>query len=132
LGVSKFDKQAGDRRYNSQYPALNSPAGLRILLSDYHALKIRQYQGDYDATIILADLATAIESAKLTDRQRSALHLVYEEDLTQEDAGRAMGLDKQGVNNLLDRALEGIAEVYWYWSAHGEGYCVGHTKGETV
>jgi DNA-directed RNA polymerase specialized sigma24 family protein len=118
-------------RYESQYPALNSPAGLRILLSDLHALRQRRFQGDTAASDVLIDLATAIEAAKLTVRQRQALRLVYEEDLTQEDAGRAMGLDKQGVNNLLDRALEGIAEIYWYWSAHGEGYCVGHTKGET-
>jgi DNA-directed RNA polymerase specialized sigma24 family protein len=119
---SKYDKQAGDRRYESAYPALNSAAGLRILLADYHALKIRQYQGDYDATVILADLATAIEAAKLTVRQRQALRLVYEEDLTQEDAGRAMGLARESVKAYVEDALEKIAEIYFYWSGHGEGY----------
>jgi hypothetical protein len=67
-------------------------------------------------------LAKAIELAGLTGRQSEALRLVYELDLTQEEAGRAMGLDKPGVNNLLDRAIEGISEVYYYWSRHGEGY----------
>lgn len=126
---SKYDKQAGDRRYESQYPALNSAAGLRILLSDYHALKIRQYSGDYDATVILADLATAIEAAKLTVRQREALRLVYEEDLTQEDAGRAMGVGQDVVSYHIDRALEAVAEIYFYWSGHGEGYNAPITKG---
>jgi predicted DNA-binding protein (UPF0251 family) len=60
--------------------------------------------------------------AGLTGRQSEALRLVYEEDLTQEEAGKRMGLDKPGVNNLLDRAIEAISEVYYYWSRHGEGY----------
>jgi predicted DNA-binding protein (UPF0251 family) len=63
-----------------------------------------------------------VELARLTERQSEALRLVYEEDLTQEEAGKLMGLDKPGVNNLLDRAIEGISEVYYYWSRHGEGY----------
>lgn len=118
-------------RYESAYPALNNPLGLRILLSDLHALRQRRFQGDTAASDILIDLDRAIEAAKLTDRQRSALRLVYEEDLTQEDAGRAMGLEKDAVNHLLSRALDSIADIYFYWSGHGEGYCVGHTKGET-
>jgi predicted DNA-binding protein (UPF0251 family) len=61
--------------------------------------------------------------AGLTSRQAQALRLVYEEDLTQEEAGRRMGgLDKRGVNNLLDRAIDAITDVYWYWVRHGEGY----------
>jgi predicted DNA-binding protein (UPF0251 family) len=62
--------------------------------------------------------------AGLTGRQSEALRLVYEEDLTQEEAGKRMGLDKPGVNNLLDRAIEAISEVYYYWSRHGEGYAI--------
>lgn len=130
MGVSKYDKQAGDRRYDSAYPALNSPAGLRILLSDYHALKIRQYQGDYDATIILADLTTAIEAAKLTDRQRQALRLVYEEDLTQEDAGKAMGVRQQVLARHLIVAEAKVARIYEYWARHGEGYSLNNEKGQ--
>lgn len=131
IGVSKFDKEAGDRRYESQYPALNNPAGLRILLSDYHALKIRQYQGDYDAVVILADLHTAIEAAGLTDRQRQALTLVYGEDLTQAEAGRRMGIGRTSVETYAEAALEKIAEVYYYWASHGEGYVV-QSEGETA
>jgi predicted DNA-binding protein (UPF0251 family) len=73
--------------------------------------------------VLLADLYKALEMAKLTERQAEALRLVYEEDLTQEEAGKLMGgLAKDAVNHLLDRAIEAISEVYFYWSHHGEGY----------
>jgi hypothetical protein len=32
------------------------------------------------------------------------------------------GLARDAVNHLLDRAIEAISEVYYYWSHHGEGY----------
>jgi predicted DNA-binding protein (UPF0251 family) len=63
--------------------------------------------------------------AQLTGRQSEALRLVYEEDLTQEEAGKRMGgLAKDAVNHLLDRAIEAISEIYYYWSRHGEGYAI--------
>lgn len=124
MGSVKRDLHVAERSLDAKYPALDSPANLRILLSDLHALVNRQYMGDYDSVVLLADLATAISMAGLTARQREALRLVYEEDLTQEEAGKRMGLDKSGVNNLLDRAIEAISEIYYYWSRHGEGYVI--------
>jgi predicted DNA-binding protein (UPF0251 family) len=63
--------------------------------------------------------------AGLTGRQSEALHLVYEEDLTQEEAGKRMGgLAKQNVEDYAATALEKISEVYYYWARHGEGYAV--------
>jgi DNA-directed RNA polymerase specialized sigma24 family protein len=120
----KIDTQSKERSLDAKYPALDSPANLRILLSDIHALKVRQFQGDYDACVILVDLATAVEMAQLTGRQSEALRLVYEEDLTQEEAGKRMGIAQKNVSEALDRALENIAEVYYYWSRHGEGYAI--------
>jgi predicted DNA-binding protein (UPF0251 family) len=78
--------------------------------------------GDYDAVILLTDLRKAIELAKLTGRQSEALRLVYEEDLTQEDAGKRMGVGRIGVQEHVEKAIEAISEVYYYWSRHGEGY----------
>jgi DNA-directed RNA polymerase specialized sigma24 family protein len=84
--------------------------------------------GDYDAVVLLADLATAIAMAGLTERQRQALRLVYEEDLTQEEAGKrltgpnGLGIRQDVVSYHVDRAIEAVAEVYWYWTRHGEGY----------
>jgi DNA-directed RNA polymerase specialized sigma24 family protein len=125
MGSVKRDLHVNERSLEEKYPALDSPANLRILLSDIHALKVRQFQGDYDSVVILADLATAIEMAQLTGRQSEALRLVYEIDLTQEEAGRRMGgLAKDAVNHLLDRAIESVSDVYYYWSHHGEGYAI--------
>jgi RNA polymerase sigma factor (sigma-70 family) len=84
----------------------------------------RQYQGDYDAVVLLVDLRKAIAMAQLTDRQRQALRLVYEEDLTQEEAGKRMGIAQNSVSEATDRAIEAISEVYFYWSHHGEGYAI--------
>ncbi|WP_240390611.1 sigma factor-like helix-turn-helix DNA-binding protein [Bacillus sp. Y1] len=94
-------------------------------------MRQRRYAGDTAASDILIDLATAIERAGLTDRQRQAIDLVYGQDLTQRDAGERMGLDKDGVSHLVSRALDSVAEVYFYWSGHGEGYAMATTKGET-
>ncbi|PFP30241.1 RNA polymerase subunit sigma [Bacillus sp. AFS073361] len=125
MGHVKIDLSQKERSLEAKYPALDNPAGLRILLSDYHALINRQYQGDYDAVVLLADLRKAVQLAGLTARQSEALHLVYEEDLTQEEAGRRMGgLARDAVNHLLDRAIESISDIYYYWSHHGEGYVI--------
>jgi RNA polymerase sigma factor (sigma-70 family) len=122
LGAVKVDLHSKERSLEAKYPALDNPTNLRILLSDYHALINRQYQGDYAAVDILVDLRKAIELAALTGRQSEALRLVYEEDLTQEEAGKRLGIAQKNVSEALDRAIENIAEVYWYWARHGEGY----------
>ena len=131
MGAVKVDLSQKERALDAKYPALDSPENLRILLSDYHALLNRQYQGDYDAVVLLADLETAISMAKLTERQSEALRLVYEEDLKLKVAGELMGgIAKQNVHSYVNTAIEKIAEVYYYWSGHGEGYTTSE-KGQT-
>jgi RNA polymerase sigma factor (sigma-70 family) len=124
IGAVKIDTQAKERSLDQRYPALDNPAGLRILLSDYHALLNRQYQGDYSAVDILVDLRKAIAMAQLTGRQSEALRLVYEEDLTQEEAGKRVGIAQQAVEQHVNNAIEAISEIYYYWSRHGEGYAI--------
>jgi DNA-directed RNA polymerase specialized sigma24 family protein len=102
---------------------------VRLLLGDYHALKLRRYNGDTSASDILIDMATAINRAGLTDRQRQALRLVYFDDLTQVDAGITMQCSKQTVNRLVDIATVKIARVYEFWARHGEGYAL-NSEGE--
>ena len=126
IGAVKRELHAGERRLSERY-ALDNPSGVRLLLSEYHALKGRQFQGDYAAVDILTDLETAISKACLTARQAEALRLVYVEDLTLESAGKLMGgTTKQAVDQHVDNAVEAIAEIYYYWSGHNEGY-----EGET-
>jgi RNA polymerase sigma factor (sigma-70 family) len=124
MGSVKRDLHVNERSLEEKYPALDSPQNLRILLSDYHALINRQYQGDYDAVVLLADLQKAIEMAKLTGRQYEALRLVYEQDLTQEEAGKRMGVIRESIKTYVEDAIEKIAEIYFYWANHGEGYAL--------
>jgi DNA-directed RNA polymerase specialized sigma24 family protein len=128
MGSVKRDLHVNERSLEEKYPALDSPQNLRILLSDYHALVNRQYMGDYDAVVLLADLQKAVKMAQLTGRQSEALRLVYEEDLTQEEAGKRMGIRQDVVSYHVENAVEAVAEVYWYWARHDEGYSVGTTE----
>ncbi|PRO41443.1 sigma factor-like helix-turn-helix DNA-binding protein [Bacillus sp. LLTC93] len=113
-------------RYETQYK-LDGPDGVKALLADYTTLRQRRFLGDTAACDILIDLERAIELAALTGKQYEALRLVYFDDLTQTQAGVVMGIAQQNVNNYLDYALSKIADIYYYWASHGEGY--GSTKG---
>ncbi|WP_416045895.1 sigma factor-like helix-turn-helix DNA-binding protein [Priestia megaterium] len=124
MGAVKSDLTARERALEESYPALNTPAGIKRLLGEWNALTLRQYTGDYEAVVLLTDLETAIEAAKLTERQSEAIRLVYEADLTQEEAARQAGVDKSVMSRRLDTAAEKVAEVYEYWGWHGEGYSI--------
>src|SRR5690625_3788276 len=128
MGAPKHDITEKGRQLSERY-ALDSPTGVRKLLRDYYALIERQYLGDYDATVILVDLAEAIERARLTRRQRQALYYVYMRDLTQEKAAEEIGLSgKAAVSLRLRRAEEAIAEQFEYWARMGEGYAINETE----
>src|SRR5690606_124515 len=105
-----------------KYSGLDSPDQVKRLLRDYNALKARQYDGDYDAVILLADLDTAIKRAGLTDRQRQAIELVLMGDLKQKDAAKRLAISRQAVALYVDYAAKKIAEIYEEWAKAGEGY----------
>ncbi|MDQ0154933.1 sigma factor-like helix-turn-helix DNA-binding protein [Robertmurraya andreesenii] len=132
MGAVKTDLNAKERTLEAKYHALDSADGVRQLLGDYNALVQRQYAGDYNAIVILVDLATAIERAGLTDRQRQALALVFEEEYTQVETADELGISKQTVNRLISVATAKVARVYEAWARMGEGYSLGviETEGE--
>lgn len=111
-----------ERHLDERYAGLHSPAQVKRLLRDYHALKARQYDGDYDAVVLLVDLERAIELAGLTERQREALRKVYEEGKTLEDAGYELGISFQAASKNINSAVKKIATVYEAWAWLGEGY----------
>lgn len=129
IGSVKVDLSTKERALEETFPALNTPAGIKRLLGEQGALEIRQYAGDYDAVLLLTDLETAISKAKLTERQSEAIRLVYEADLTQEEAARQAGVDKSVMSRRLEKATEKVAEVYEYWGWHGEGYSIQNENG---
>jgi len=130
MGSVKVDLHSKERALEETFPALNTPAGIKRLLGEKGALEIRQYNGDYDAVLLLIDLKAAIESAKLTERQSEAIRLVYESDLTQEDAARQAGVARSTLVGHVDDAVKKIAEIYEYWGWHGEGYSIETIIGE--
>lgn len=71
---------------------------------------------------MLADLATAIELADLTDRQRECLRLVYVDGLGENEVARVLGIARNTVNVHLNTACNKIAEVYESWAWRREGY----------
>lgn len=117
-----IDKTAKERALDAKYSGLDSPDQVKRLLRDYNALKTRQYDGDYDAVILLVDLETAIKRAGLTDRQRQAIELVLMGDLKQKDAAKRLAISRQAVALYVDYAAKKIAEIYEEWAKAGEGY----------
>lgn len=124
IGKVKIDLHRKDREFEATY-ALDNAEGVKTLLSDYPKFVSRKRLGEYEAAEVLLDLHNAIELANLTDRQRDAIRLVYFEDLTQAEAGKRMGIAQQNVSDPIDRAAEKIADIYYYWAGHNEGYSVG-------
>ncbi|MEW4281783.1 sigma factor-like helix-turn-helix DNA-binding protein [Priestia megaterium] len=132
MGAVKTDLSARERALEETFPALNTSVGIKRLLGEQGALEIRQYAGDYDAVLLLIDLKAAISKAKLTERQSEAIRLVYEADLTQEEAARQAGVARDNLKRRLDVAVEKIAAVYEYWGWHGEGYSIANNETEEI
>ncbi|PAC78555.1 sigma factor-like helix-turn-helix DNA-binding protein [Bacillus velezensis] len=124
MGTVKVDLHRKDREFNAAY-ALDNAEGVKLLLADYQKFVSRKRCGDYAAVEVLIDIHKAIELAGLTDRQRQAIELVYFGELTQAEAGERVGIAQKNVNEALDRASEKLADIYYYWAGHGEGYTTG-------
>ncbi|MEG7333248.1 sigma factor-like helix-turn-helix DNA-binding protein [Bacillus sp. 0102A] len=127
MGSVKVDLHRKEREFDAAY-ALDNAEGVKLLLADYQKFVSRKHCGDYDAATILIDIHKALELADLTDRQRQAIELVYFGELTQAEAGERMGIERDAVNHLLNRASEGIADIYYYWASHSEGYAIRRTN----
>ncbi|NMW10789.1 sigma factor-like helix-turn-helix DNA-binding protein [Bacillus velezensis] len=124
MGVTKIDLHRKDREFHAAY-ALDNAEGVKLLLADYQKFVSRKRCGDYAAVEVLIDIHKAIELAGLTDRQRQAIELVYFGELTQAETGERMGISRISVREYLEAASEKIADIYYYWAGHGEGYTTG-------
>ncbi|MGF9973585.1 sigma factor-like helix-turn-helix DNA-binding protein [Bacillus velezensis] len=124
MGVTKIDLHRKDREFHAAY-ALDNAEGVKLLFADYQKFVSRKRCGDYAAVEVLIDIHKAIELAGLTDRQRQAIELVYFGELTQAEAGERIGIAQNTLSETIDRAAEKIADIYYYWAGHGEGYTTG-------
>ncbi|WP_268327774.1 sigma-70 family RNA polymerase sigma factor [Bacillus inaquosorum] len=124
MGSVKVDLHRKEREFDAAY-ALDNAEGVKLLLADYQKFVSRKHCGDYDAATILIDIHKALDLANLTDRQRQAIELVYFGELTQAEAGERMGISREAVKLYLLKAAEKIADIYYYWASHNEGYTTG-------
>lgn len=109
MAAAKVDKQAHERQLDSMFP-VDTVKGILALLNNVHHVRELRYWGDYDASNLLLDLEHSMTRAKLTRRQRQVLDLVYEEDLTQTEAARRLGVSQQAVNDHILSAARKIAK----------------------
>lgn len=97
---SKIDRHAKERYLETLFP-LGSTKGVLALLNRIHHIRERRYRGDFDACILLLDLERSLEKIKLTERQKQILYLVFEKGYTQAEAGEALGITQQAVNDHI-------------------------------
>lgn len=118
MGHVKIDTAKKERTYSIKY-ALNTAAGVKLLLRDRHRISSARFRGDYAAADILLDLHSAIYNAGLTDAQTEAVAWVSGADMTQKQAAEIMGMTQQAVAKTYDAACEKIAAVFRKWE-YGE------------
>ncbi|KAB7657653.1 sigma-70 family RNA polymerase sigma factor [Bacillus sp. B2-WWTP-C-10-Post-4] len=121
MGSVKRDLTINERMLEHTY-ALDNPRSVDLLLRHLPYMEERRYNGDYDASIVLLDLETAISQADLTDRQRQVLRLVYFEDMKQRDVAISLGITAPTVNLYKRLLAQKVAAVFERWAWSDEGY----------
>lgn len=115
MGAITIDLWRMERQYELKYP-LDNPFGVRAIFEDYLTLYQRAItQGDFDAYNVILDFVDAVVGARLTQKQKLALHYVFIEQFTQDEAAETLGYaNHKGVGNLIDRAILRVAESQGY------------------
>ncbi|PGB24784.1 hypothetical protein COM06_20005 [Bacillus toyonensis] len=121
MGSVKRDLTVNERMLEHTY-ALDNPKSVDLFLRHLPYMDERRYNGDYDASIVLLDLETAVANADLTDRQRQVLRLVYFEDMKQRDVAISLGITAPTVNLYKRLLAQKIAAVFERWAWKDEGY----------
>ena len=110
MGSVKVDLTKREKQLDELYP-MDTYDGVYALLDRIHYVREARFaRGDYAACTLLLDLDSSIENAGLTDRQRQVIDLIFEQDLTQVDAAKRLGISQQGVADHLKNAITNIAK----------------------
>lgn len=110
MGAVSRDIHKNAREYDDLYTYTDE--GIAVLLKDIYRLnESRWYKGDIDATAIIADLKTALDSDCLTPRMRQVVALYYFVGLTEGETANILGIaERKAINKALNASLERIAE----------------------
>ncbi|WP_050632332.1 sigma factor-like helix-turn-helix DNA-binding protein [Bacillus andreraoultii] len=107
-----MNNRVDQQKLDTQFP-LETPQGVAALLQNYRYVKSAALdRSDFDAINILVDFERVFDKVTLTKRQKEAIRLVYEEKLTQQEAGEVLGITQQAVGQLLQAVARKISEEY--------------------
>jgi RNA polymerase sigma factor (sigma-70 family) len=99
-------------RFKDLFP-LETPQGVTALLQNYSYVKSAALdRSDFDAINLIIDFERVFERVSLTSRQKEAIRLVYEEEMTQKEAGETLGISQQAVGQLLQAVAKKLAEEF--------------------
>ncbi|GEK57161.1 hypothetical protein CHL76_02380 [Marinococcus halophilus] len=102
-GISKFEKD---------YP-LETPEGVYALFVDYDHVKSSAYdKTDFDAVDLLIDFDKACSKVCKTERQGTAIYLVFTKHLTQREAAERMGISQQAIHQLIWNVINKVSQYY--------------------
>lgn len=93
-----------DRQYNGRRKSHSVGKNGEINVTNHRMPSFED--ADINALLDEIDVNKMLESARLTDRQRQAIELVYFEDMTQEQAAKVMGVKRATVETLLRRSIK--------------------------
>ena len=111
MGGGKIDLTSKSKRLDDAYP-IDTPKGVHALLSHIHHVRESRFsRGDYDASILLIDFEQSVKEAKLTERQRQIIDLVFEQELYQEEVAQVLGISQQAVSDHINALVKKIALV---------------------
>jgi DNA-binding CsgD family transcriptional regulator len=108
MGAVSRDLTKKARDYEEKYPY--DIRGIAEVLKDYYKLESsRFYNGDVDATGILADILNEIDGDCLTARQRQCFALYYFARLKLRECAVVLGLDESVVKKHVKGGLKRLA-----------------------
>ncbi|MBC9786676.1 RNA polymerase subunit sigma-28 [Heliobacterium chlorum] len=106
-----LDLDSKRKRLDDKYPLDKEEGVVALLTQLHHVRESRFLRGDYDASVLLLDLAQSIKEARLTKRQQLSLYLVYGRDMYQKEAAHWMNISQQAVSDHIRTAIQRIVEV---------------------
>lgn len=101
--------EMAESRLSRKY-ALHTKKGVESLLTDIHHLRASRFYGSDTSYIsnLLVDFELLLKRSQLTDKQSEALFTRYEQDLTQQETAKTMGISQQAVSKHLENAVSKI------------------------
>lgn len=88
---------------------------VKALLDFNEELTEKMFTGKWHLADELIDLWTAVREAELTDKQRSALRMVFFDRMEQNDVAQELGTTQQNVSLHVNAAIRNVAKIYDMW-----------------